>query len=268
MKNWTTKEIQYLKNNALLAETNVVLNVDQMAKKLGRTAKSVDTKIYKLRRDGQFPATDFSKSFDPRGRRFTTSEDQRIIAMYKQGASYKEIGENLDRAETSIGGRIVWLKKHKKLKPTMHQRNWTQEEIDILLTNIKFDENGFCCNHTELARLCKRTYEQVIGKICRLRRSGVLSQKPDKTKTSVKSKQAMNQFNEVRFAQYRKKEDKPVEPREKQTSEIISVESREVSLILTTVNLSDRRIDQYYTKDGQLIAVKKEPTSLADEVSR
>ncbi|WP_239691141.1 hypothetical protein [Enterococcus faecalis] len=58
-----------------------------------------------------------------------------------------------------------------------------------------------------------------------------------------------------------------MESREKQTSEIISVESREVSLILTTVNLSDRRIDQYYTKDGQLIAVKKEPTSFADEVS-
>ncbi len=89
----------------------------------------------------------------------------------------------------------------------------------------------------------------------------------DRTKTSVKSKQAMNQFNDARFAQYKKKEDKPVEPREKQTSEIISVESREVSLILTTVNLSDRRIDQYYTKDGQLLAVKKEPTSSANEVS-
>lgn len=89
----------------------------------------------------------------------------------------------------------------------------------------------------------------------------------DRTKTSVKSKQAMNQFNDARFAQYKKKEDKSVEPREKQTSEIISVESREVSLILTTVNLSDRRIDQYYTKDGQLLAVKKEPTSSVNEVS-
>lgn len=30
MKNWTTKEIQYLKKNALLAETNIVLNVEEL----------------------------------------------------------------------------------------------------------------------------------------------------------------------------------------------------------------------------------------------
>lgn len=36
MKNWTTKEIQYLKKNALLAETNEVLNIKEMANKLNR----------------------------------------------------------------------------------------------------------------------------------------------------------------------------------------------------------------------------------------
>lgn len=34
MKMWTTKELQYLKKNALLAETNEVLNAPEMAKNL------------------------------------------------------------------------------------------------------------------------------------------------------------------------------------------------------------------------------------------
>ncbi|MDT2437429.1 helix-turn-helix domain containing protein [Enterococcus avium] len=264
MKNWTTKEIQYLKKNALLAETNVVLNVEQLAKKLGRSAKSVDVKIYKLRRDGQFPPTDFSKSFDPRGRRFTENDDKRIIAMYKKGATYKEIGISLDRSEQSIGGRIMRLKKIGKLKQPKKQ--WNQNEVDILLENIKFDENGFCCNHAELARLCNRTFEQVNRKLNSLRQKGVITVMPDRSKTSVKSKKAMDRFNDARFAHIpKKKEDVPMTgPTEKLPD--VSIESKQVSLILTTVIVSGQRTDQYFTQEGELIATKK-PTSEATEIS-
>lgn len=263
MKNWTTKEIQYLKKNALLAETNVVLNVEQLAKKLGRSVKSVDVKIYKLRRDGQFPPTDFSKSFDPRGRRFTENDDKRIIAMYKKGATYKEIGDSLDRSGQSIAGRIARMKKIGKLRQTAVQRNWTQKEVDILLANIKFDENGFCCNHAELGRLCNRTFEQIVGKINRLRKEGVL-EKPKKGTTSIKAKESMNRFNDARFAHIPKKKEESAMKELIQPS--FTVESREVTLILTTTIINGQRSEQYFSKDGQLIATTKKPTSAATEV--
>lgn len=264
VKNWTTKEIQYLKNNALFAETNVVLNVEQLAKKLGRSVKSVDVKIYKLRRDGQFPPTDFSKSFDPRGRRFTENDDKRIIAMYKKGATYKEIGDSLDRPAQSIAGRIARMKKLGKLKRTAVQRNWTQKEVDVLLANIKFDENGFCCNHAELGRLCNRTFEQIVGKINRLRKEGVL-EKPKKGTTSIKAKKSMNRFNDARFAHIPKKKEESAMKELIQPS--FTVESREVTLILTTTIINGQRSEQYFSKDGQLIAQKK-PTSAATEIGK
>lgn len=266
MKNWTTKEIQYLKNNALLAETNVVLNIKQLAKKLGRSPKSVDVKIYKLRRDGQFPQTDLSKAFDPKGRKFTDSEDKRIIAMYKKGESYEDIGHSLDRSKSSIGGRITRLKKLGKIKQV--QKQWSEKEINTLLENIKFDENGFCCNHVELARLCGRTYEQVNRKLNDLRKKGVITVKPDRSKTSVNSKKAMDKFNDARFAHLpKKKEATPmVKPAEKPSD--VSIESKQVSLILTTVIVNDQRTEQYFTQAGELIATKKEPTSVAPEISK
>lgn len=263
MKNWTTKEIQYLKKNALLAETNVVLNIEQLAKKLGRSAKSVDVKIYKLRRDGQFPPTDFSKSFDPKGRKFTDTEDKRIIAMYKKGEIYRDIGDSLGRSEQSIAGRIMRLKKIGKIKQPKKQ--WNQNEVDILLENIKFDENGFCCNHAELARLCNRTFEQVNRKLNSLRRKGVITVMPDRSKTSVKSKKAMNRFNDARFAHIPKKKEGSAMNELIQPS--FTVESREVTLILTTTIINGQQSEQYFSKDGQLIAQKK-PTSVAPEVSK
>ncbi|MDT2601020.1 helix-turn-helix domain containing protein [Enterococcus hulanensis] len=267
MKNWTTKEIQYLKKNALLAETNVVLNIEQLAKKLGRSTKSVDVKIYKLRRDGQFPPTDFTKSFDSRGRRFTENDDKRIMAMYKNGATYKEIGDSLDRSEQSIAGRIARLKKTRKLKHTAVQRNWTQKEVDVLLANIKFDENGFCCNHTELGKLCDRTFEQVVGKINRLRKEGIL-EKPKKGTTSVKAKESMTRFNDARFAHVSKKKEEVLMNGSTVNQSDVSIESKQVSLILTTVIVSGQRTDQYFTQEGELIATTKKPTSGATEAGK
>lgn len=257
LKNWTTKEIECLKKNALLAETNVVLNVEQLAKKLGRTQKSVDVKIYKLRRDGQFPRTDFSKAFDPKGRKFTDSEDKRIIAMYKKGESYADIGNSLDRSESSIGGRIMRLKKTGKLKQTVAQKNWTQTEVDTLLANIQFDENGYCCNHTELGRLCNRTYEQVVGKINRLRKDGIINTSPKNGTTSIKSKKAMDKFNDARFAHIPKKKEDTSMVKTVENPSNVSIESKQISLILTIVIVNGQRTEQYFLPNGELLATKK-----------
>ncbi|WP_236671794.1 hypothetical protein [Enterococcus sp. BWB1-3] len=96
-KVWTTKEIQYIKNNALLAETNQVLNIEQMAEKLARSVPSTKSKIYKMQVDGDLPSIDRSKAFDAKNRPFTKREDKRLISMFKQGAGSEEIGVALGR---------------------------------------------------------------------------------------------------------------------------------------------------------------------------
>lgn len=45
MKYWTTKEVSYIQKNALLAETNEVINVEDMAKKLGRSVAAVSKNL-------------------------------------------------------------------------------------------------------------------------------------------------------------------------------------------------------------------------------
>ncbi|MFK4568422.1 hypothetical protein [Enterococcus sp. UD-01] len=132
-KNWTTKEIEYIRKNALFAETNAVLNVDQLAKKLSRPSKSVEMKIYKMRKDGLLPKTDYTKSFEAAGRRFSPDEDKRIIAMYRQNETYKDIGESLGRSEQSISGRIFTLKKMDKLSGIIHRKIGQKKKYNWLL---------------------------------------------------------------------------------------------------------------------------------------
>ena len=51
MRNWTTKELAYIRKKSLLAETNQVLNAKELASKLQRSIKSVEMKIYAMQRD-------------------------------------------------------------------------------------------------------------------------------------------------------------------------------------------------------------------------
>lgn len=154
MKPWTTKEISYIKRYALLAETNQVLNIKEMAKKLDRSLKAVEMKIYKMQKAGQLPEVDLTKSFDSSGRKYSLEEDKRIIAMYKSGATYKAIGESVDRTEHAIAGRILKLKKLGKIKNNA-KKTWSSSDEQLLLKAIKFDKNGYVSNYDELVRKTK-----------------------------------------------------------------------------------------------------------------
>lgn len=268
MKPWTTKEISYIKRYALLAETNQVLNIKEMAKKLDRSPKAVEMKIYKMQKDEQLPKVDLSKSFDSKGRPYTLAEDHRIIEMYKAGETYKAIGESIDRTEHAIAGRILRLKQLGKIKNTA-KNTWSSSDEQLLLKTIKFDKHGYVSNYDELARKTKLNKKQLMQKVSRLRKQGKITQQTDRTKTSVKSKEAMNKFNDARFAQYKKKEVSSMKTAPVATIETpsIHVESKEVTLILTTIVLDGHTTQQYFTKDGQLIA-QKELTSSANEVSK
>lgn len=269
MKSWTTKEISYIKRYALLAETNQVLNAKEMSKKLNRSLKAVEMKIYSMQRDGQLPKVDMSKAFDTSRRPYSSTEDVRIMAMYKKGENYKTIGEAVGRSESAIAGRITRLKQKGKIKKSS-QKVWSESEIQILLETIDFDEHGYVCNYDELTRKLKRRYEQVVRKVTVLRKQGRIQQRADRSKTSVKSKRAMNKFNEARFAQYKNREVEPMKTNPVEIKHIpkFSVNSMEVTVILTSVVLDGQEIQQqYFTKDGQLI-VQKELTSSANEVSQ
>jgi len=268
LKPWTTKEISYIKRYALLAETNQVLNIKEMAKKLDRSLKAVEMKIYKMQKAGQLPEVDLTKSFDSSGRKYSLEEDKRIIAMYKSGATYKAIGESVDRTEHAIAGRILKLKKLGKIKNNA-KKTWSSSDEQLLLKAIKFDKNGYVSNYDELVRKTKLNEKKLMQKVSRLRKQGKITQQADRTKASVKSKEAMNKFNDARFAKYTKKET----PQMEKTSiasipmSSIDVESKEVILILTTIVLDGHKIQQYFTKEGQLVA-QKELTPVTAEVSQ
>lgn len=262
-KNWTTKEIQYLKKSALLAETNEVLNIADMARKLNRTAQSVQSKVYYLQRSEELPRIDRSKSFDIAGKPWSKEEDKRLIAMKKNGSTHAEIAEHLGRTENSVVSRVHRLKNSGKVKNIRNR--WTDEEIQLILDHLKFDSNGFVCNYDELARLVRKRLQQVYAKISRLRKEGVITEAPKQGTTSVKAKESMTRFNDARFAHIPKKKEGSAMNELIQPS--FTVESREVTLILTTTIINGQRSEQYFSKDGQLIAQKK-PTPVAAEVSK
>lgn len=268
MKSWTTKEIDYLKKNVLLAETNEVLNVLEIAKKLDRSTAAVSKKISNLRKDGQLPAIDRSKAFDSKGRLWSEDEDKKLVAMKKRGAMHKEIAEALDRPVSSINNRANRLRQKEKIKPS--RVSWTREQIQKLIDHVSFDENGFVNNYAELSRIIGKQYEQVQTKVSRLRKDGLISITPKEGATSIKSKGAMNRFNDARFAHMPKQKGvKPMSVESTGTQELeqsISIESREVTLILTTTTINTQKVQQFFTKEGELLATKK-LTPVAAEVS-
>lgn len=255
MKSWTTKEIQYVIKNSLLAETNEVLNLQEIAKKLGRTVQSVRNKVYNLQRDGDLPKVQRELAIDSYKRPWTEREDKRLLAMRSQGRPYSDIADELERTEASVSARVARLVKNKKAQPLL--ASWTTDQISVLIENIKFDENGFVCNYDELARLTGMKWSQVQGKVQRLRRNGKITVMPVEGTTNIKSKEAMQRFNDQRFAHVQRKEPQVVQEEMKQAEAIPIVNSKHVTVIITTVVTNGIRTDQYFLPNGELLATKK-----------
>ena len=159
MKYWTTKEISYIQKNALLAETNEVINVEDMAKKLGRSVAAVSKKIYELRRDGALPKTKRELAFDSKGRPWTVGEEKRLIAMYKQGCSYADIAEALGRSESSCSTKASKLQSIGKIK-SKRLAHWTDQEVALILDKVEFDANGYVSNYSELSTTTEPNFDR------------------------------------------------------------------------------------------------------------
>ncbi|MEQ7242610.1 helix-turn-helix domain-containing protein [Enterococcus gallinarum] len=273
MKYWTTKEVSYIQKNALLAETNEVINVENMAKKLGRSVAAVSKKIYELRRDGMLPKTKRELAFDSKGRPWTVGEEKRLIAMYKQGCSYADIAEALGRSESSCSTKASKLQSIGKIK-SKRLAHWTDQEVALILDKVEFDANGYVSNYSELARVTGKQYSQVLQKVNRLRKEGKITTNVKPGTTSVKSKQQMQKFNDARFAQYAKKEENSMQTEQPMQSRSVTagslnIESKEERVIHTVVIFAGVETHTYFSADGTKIGeIQKEATSSANEVSQ
>lgn len=273
MKAWTTKELAYVQKNALMAETNEVINAEQMAMKLGRSVSAVTKKISHMRKDGKFPKVKKELAFDSDGRPWTATEEKRLIAMYKQGASYEEIGEALGRSKGSCSNKSAKLRAAGRVKP-QKLSCWPDNDVRILLDTIEFDPNGYVSNYEELAKATGKQYSQVVQKVSRLRKEGKIATNAKPGTTSIKSKKIMQKFNDSRFAQYAKKEEdfmqieQPVESRSMSAGSL-NIESKEERVIHTVVIFAAVETHTYFSADGTKIGEKqKKATSSANEVSQ
>lgn len=187
-KNWTQKEIQYLKKYAIMDETNTIVNYKQLANKLGRTPGAVYKKSRQLRFTGELPQINKECQADPYMKPFSQSEDRRICYMVKNGSTHLEIAESLGRSQPSVSCRITSLRKKGVLDYTSL---WSVEEEKILIKNIKFDLNGYVSNYDELSLMVKRTRKAVSDKVSKLRKSGKITVMYNPKTTSVSAIQGM-----------------------------------------------------------------------------
>lgn len=270
MKSWTTKELAYVRKNALLAETNEVINSEQLAKKLGRTVSAVMKKVSQMRKDGQLPPINREMAFESNGRPWTTTEEKRLIAMHKQGASYVEIGEALGRSKGSCSNKVSKLQAAGKIKKKRVEQ-WTSEQVQTLLDHVTFDQNGYVSNYMELSKVSGKQYAQVVHKVNNLRKEGKIGTRPIEGTTSIKAKQSMQKFNDARFAQYERKEDVKLErPMQEKRVNVgsLSIESKEERVIHTVVAFAGVETHTYFSSDGTKIAeIQKEPTPVPASVS-
>ena len=272
MKAWTTKELAYVQKNALMAETNEVINTEQMAMKLGRSVSAVTKKISHMRKDGKFPEVKKELAFDSDGRPWTAAEEKRLIAMYKQGVSYEEIGEALGRSKGSCSNKSAKLRVSGRIK-SQKLNCWSDNDVRILLDTVEFDQNGYVSNYEELAKATGKQYSQVVQKVSRLRKEGKIVTNVKPGTTSIKAKESMQKFNDARFAQYANKEEVPMQIEQTMQSKSVtvgslSIESKEERVIHTVVIFAGMETHTYFSIDGTKIAeIQKEPTSSANEVS-
>ncbi|MFS1058711.1 helix-turn-helix domain containing protein [Enterococcus casseliflavus] len=265
MKAWTTKELAYVRKNALLAETNEVINSEQLAKKLSRTVSAVMKKISQMRKDGQLPPVKRELAFESNGRPWTATEEKRLIAMHKQGASYVEIGEALGRSKGSCSNKVSKLQAAGKIKKKRVEQ-WTSEQVQTLLDHVTFDQNGYVSNYMELSRVTGKQYAQVVHKVNNLRKEGEIGTRPIERTTSIKAKESMQKFNDARFAQYAKKEEGLMQTEQPMQSKSVaagslSIESKEERVIHTVVIYAGIETHTYFSAEGTKIAeIQKKPT--------
>lgn len=119
----------------------------------------------------------------PPNKRYSQQEDKKIISMYQSGCPVTIIAQELNRTENAIRCRLNIMKKNGQLESN-RKRRYTKREVELLISEIKFDKNGYVLNIDYLTRLLHRPKHELFRKICLLRKQGEITIKPGRTKAS------------------------------------------------------------------------------------
>lgn len=199
-RKWTKERfLKYIKENALFAETNQILNIEELSEEMSLSKRFLEKRFGELRKTGKLPKVDMTRQFDSFRRYYSEADDARIVHMRHQGASYKEIADSLGRSEKSIGTRIEALKKSGQLKQPGYWEDW---EVEAVRDNVTFDENGFVNNYPELLHLLqgRRSQRAIEIKISWLRKQNRIETKPKPGTTSINALEQYRRFKEIHFA--------------------------------------------------------------------
>ncbi len=142
---------------------------------------------------------------DPPAQPLTSREKERIISLYTAGCPLVTIAHELNQSEYAIVNKLNRLFKEGRLKPNRH-RPYTKDDINLLLKEIKFDENGYVLNTAYLARLLNRSKYQICRKISAMRKAGMIMTMPDRSKASKNWHDAMKRQIDLSYRLYLSKQ--------------------------------------------------------------
>lgn len=196
--------LEYIQENALFAETNQILNIEELSVDMDISTNVLESKFAEWRRNSLLPKVDLSLQYDLFRRRYSESEDKKIIYLKQRDCSNEEIGRLLGRSGKSIKSRVDYLIKLGKIESGYLWQDW---EIEVILRNVTFDKYGFVNNYPKLRNLLqgRRSQRAVYIKIIELRKQDKITVKPMPGKTSVAAIKALRKFKDTTFAP-RKKE--------------------------------------------------------------
>lgn len=191
--------LDYIKENGLFAETNQILNIQELSEDMDLCITSLEEKFAEWRKADLLPKVDLSRQFDLHGRRYSEAEDKKIIHMKNIGMSNDEIARLLGRNSHSIKSRIDRLIQLGKLESVYLWQDW---EIEVILRNVTFDKYGFVNNYPKLRNLLqgRRTQRAVYIKVIELRKQNKIKVKPVEGKTSVAAIKALRKFKDITFS--------------------------------------------------------------------
>lgn len=207
-KRWTSEEEKLLIKNAKYDHRGFVCNYHELAELFGCDRKIVYTKVLRMRKKGKLFEIYWDDPIDPPAQPLTSREKERIISLYTAGCPLVTIAHELNQSEYAIVNKLNRLFKEGRLKPDRH-RPYTKEDINLLLKEIKFDENGYVLNTAYLARLLNRSKYQICRKISAMRKAGMIMTMPDRSKASKNWHDAMKRQIDLSYRLYLSKQKEP-----------------------------------------------------------
>ena len=190
-KRWTPEEEKLLIKNAKYDHRGFVCNYHELAELFGCDRKIVYTKVLRIRKKGQLFEIYWDDPIDPPAQPLTSREKERIISLYTAGCPLVTIAHELNQSEYAIVNKLNRLFKEGRLKPNRH-RPYTKDDINLLLKEIKFDEN--------------RSKYQICRKISAMRKAGMIMTMPDRSKASKNWHDAMKRQIDLSYRLYLSKQ--------------------------------------------------------------